>query len=487
MALRVPGQSNYDYNTRDKKTSNGTNTDNSAATLQKNIYAALHGKKDPNSIVDGTIDNLGIKNKTVARVSKMTAHMLFALYEKGRDKQEAQNAIQKGTTNQKQMESKSDAIEGQADATFEQTNNDINNETDNIETNNEDITTKNEENENLSKENDEHSQTIQENNQKSEQLQEQRNNLVEQIQRKKATVSLPDTMPKQAPKSKPVSTPNVINIPNSGTNNNVSAPQDNIETNQVENLSNDGNTSSEVQDLINQANELGVQINDLNTQNTDLQTTITTNNETVSTNIETIQDDATNIENASTSITNLYSQADAAIKNFDGLLKDELKSFTTDQLLDAVEQLTLSAINGTEGGIFAAAATAMGASSIVTFGSTAAEAAKYAEASADKFSSVPKRVAAQVAIKLATGMAQTYTQQAISQMSNLVGVDLSSIYSNAMQVYNTAMSTANNALGGQTSNNNVDTTSTNTNSTQNQNQNQKTPQTDDNQNKKQMA
>ena len=183
----------------------------------------------------------------------------------------------------------------------------------------------------------------------------------------------------------------------------------------------------------------------------------------------------------------MYSQADAAIKNFDGLLKGELKSFTTDQLLDAVEQLTLSAINGTEGGIFAAAATAMGASSIVTFGSTAAEAAKYAEASADKFSSVPKRVAAQVAIKLATGMAQTYTQQAISQMSNLVGVDLSSIYSNAMQVYNTAMSTANNALGGQTSNNNVDTTSTNTNSTQNQNQNQKTPQTDDNQNKKQMA
>ena len=65
------------------------------------------------------------------------------------------------------------------------------------------------------------------------------------------------------------------------------------------------------------------------------------------------------------------------------------------------------------------------------------------EASGDKFSSVAPRIAAQAAIKIAEATAKSYVQQAISNISQIAGVDLTAVYDMGMQVYDAAVADRN--------------------------------------------
>lgn len=160
--------------------------------------------------------------------------------------------------------------------------------------------------------------------------------------------------------------------------------------------------------------------------------------QTIETNSSTIEAGYQQIDDLASGIMDTIEQGKSAVTELTNVLSGKQKMFSQEQLVNAATQLTKSAINGTEGGVLAAFATASGLSSIFTLGATATQTAQAAEASADKFASVPARVASQVAIKMAESVAKQAVNSALSQLTSITGVNFNQLYTEAMQAYNMA-------------------------------------------------
>jgi hypothetical protein len=98
-------------------------------------------------------------------------------------------------------------------------------------------------------------------------------------------------------------------------------------------------------------------------------------------------------------------------------------------MIKLATSMTKSAICGTESGILASAAAAAGMSSLFSFGATAGKAVELTAASVDKGAGSAAHVATNIAGKLAQQAATAAMNQVMSNISQLVGVDLTGLYS----------------------------------------------------------
>lgn len=207
--------------------------------------------------------------------------------------------------------------------------------------------------------------------------------------------------------------------------------------------------SPEMQALIASINDFNGQIAECDTYIANWNNTITKNNTLIAGNKETIEaNTATQAENnaligqAADGIMDTISSGKAAITDLTNIMSGKQKMFTKEQVVNAGTQAIKAAINGTEAGVLTTIASAAGLSSLASFGATASQAAQAAEAAADKFASVPARLASEVAIKTGEALAKKFVQQGLAQLSEATGVNFSQMYSDAMEIYSMASSVA---------------------------------------------
>lgn len=353
--------------------------------------------------VNGVADELMGNMNPYAKMAVKSALSILMSWVMGQDKKEAAGAKTEGLE-------KSGVLRGDADSGVAASNelrgnaaSDNDALVSDILDNRSQIDSRNENNQELNNDNDEQKKKI-------DDLRKEQKKLLDDIQKRQ------DALKTQQ-----------VNLPKKGENNGDDGEKGVPPTT----LSSDNVTDPVLVDLLKQYNDIGAQI-------TEIQTVVDQNNTQIETNLEENDTNYQNMDAAADQMISLYQGYQSAIQNVGDLVSGKQKMFTPEMMIKAAEQIAMSAINGTEGGVLAAAATAMGASSVFSFGTTAAEAAKYARASADKFSSVAPRIASSVAIKLAKTTAESYIQQALANISQIAGVDLTQIYNMGMDIYNQA-------------------------------------------------
>ena len=140
-------------------------------------------------------------------------------------------------------------------------------------------------------------------------------------------------------------------------------------------------------------------------------------------------------------------------------------------------------INGTESGLLATAAATMGVGSLFSFGATASKAAELSAASADKASGSAARIATNVAGKVSEQFAMNSIKYVLSNIPG-IGSELSQYTDQLVAQIQNGNQENETLKGNILGNSSVSTPTNNNNSPVTK---PSIPQTDDNQNKKQMA
>ena len=405
----------------------GQNSD--AAKLTGKLPSIINGTYDPTSEV---LDAMPIKDPTAKLVVGSALDILktWLMHGKGEDKADATKATQKGNQASQAMQNQSNQVQNDTNALIDQTRSEADNVNSEVENTGKTVDDMEEENQTLQEE-------INNNNKEIEDLNKQNQEIDNEIAQLASELNI---QPQTAP---PTDNGGGTNPAPSGDG---TTPQPDGSENPAP-ASNDGGTYQSVeadsmpgvdQAKLARYNELiGLRANNT-TQIATFTETNTTHQTTITNNQTSIQESYQNIDTAADGIMTMIDTAQGAADNLKNVLNGNQKMFSTEQMINAGTQMAKSAINGTEGGVLAAFATAAGVSSIFSFGATAMQAEQAAEASADKFSSVPARIASQLAIKMSEKIASQAVNNALSQMSALTGVNFSEMYSTVMQTYQTA-------------------------------------------------
>ena len=222
-------------------------------------------------------------------------------------------------------------------------------------------------------------------------------------------------------------------------------------------MSSDSVEDSELKALIQEYNTLGIDIAGLQQMNTVLTSQNVTYRENIMNNvemaetglaerIEVTQEQAANIDAATNEIVSMCNNAQSAITEVQNLLKGQFPKLDQVTLVKLATSMTKSAICGTNSGILASAAAAMGLGSVVTFGASAQKAAELTAASADQAAGSAKHIATNVAGKLIQQQMMAYMNQTLSNISQMTGVDLTQMQSLMTQYVQEQSATSNSAL-----------------------------------------
>lgn len=149
--------------------------------------------------------------------------------------------------------------------------------------------------------------------------------------------------------------------------------------------------------------------------------------------IEITEEKSANIDAAANEIVSMCNSAEGAINEVKNMLAGNFPKIDQVTLVKLATAMTKSAICGTNSGLLATAAATMGVGAIFSFGATAGEAAKLTAASVDQGAGAAAHIAANAAGKLAQQAATAAVNQVLSNVSNLVGVDLNGLYSQMTQ------------------------------------------------------
>ena len=388
---------------------------NSIMTYAQSPDAAING------VVDGALDAMGASPVTKAVISgaidigkTIVEIVLTGNYNTGADVKEAKQNGQEITNLTDTATQMSDATEN-ADTTQKQGEIEAQSQelTGNLAQSVETITQVNEENEASAELMQENNEVIQENEQQIQQKQAQMEQLQQQISSLKG---------------------------NAQANN---ADQgDGTGTEFIQANGAEGNP--ELKALIDQYNGLAADVAGLKLQNDALITQNVSQGETINENIEATQEQQTelveitaeqsaNIDAAANEIVSMCNSAEGAINEVKNMLAGNFPKMDQVTLVKLATAMTKSAICGTNSGLLATAASAMGVSSIFSFGATAGKAAQLTAAAGDQGAASAAHIAANAAGKLAQQAATAAVNQVLSNVSNLVGVDLNSLYSQMTQ------------------------------------------------------
>ena len=222
-------------------------------------------------------------------------------------------------------------------------------------------------------------------------------------------------------------------------------------------MSSDGIQNSELKALIQEYNELGIDISGLQQMNTTLTAQNATFRENIMNNvemaetglaerIEVTQEQAANIDSATMEIVSMCNNAQSAIGEVQNLLQGQFPKLDQVTLVKLATAMTKSAICGTNSGLLASAAAAMGVGSIVSFGATAQKAAELTAASVDQAAGSAKHIATNVAGKLIQQQMMSYMNQTLSNISQMTGVDLTQMQSLMTQYVQEQSTVSNTAL-----------------------------------------
>lgn len=273
---------------------------------------------------------------------------------------------------------------------------------------------------------------IDQNNAQIQEKQQRMNELASQIATKKAQLGIKS----QAP-AKPQPLPQANQGDDKADNKGV---ESGANQQQFVPMSQDGIQDSELQALITEYNGLGVDIAGLQQQNATLSTENVSSQETLTDNVETTQDSITEsievsneqsakIDEAANNIISMAKDASSAINEVQNMLKGQFPQFDKLTLVKLATSVTKAAVCGTNSSLLATAAATMGASSIFSFGATAAKAAELGAASADQAAASAKNIATNVAGKVLQQQMTQYMNKTFADISKMVGVDLTQITS----------------------------------------------------------
>ena len=273
---------------------------------------------------------------------------------------------------------------------------------------------------------------IDQNNAQIQEKQQRMNELASQIATKKAQLGIKS----QAP-AKPQPLPQANQGDDKADNKDV---ESGANQQQFVPMSQDGIQDSELQALITEYNGLGVDIAGLQQQNATLSTENISSQETLTDNVETTQDSITEsievsneqsakIDEAANNIISMAKDASSAINEVQNMLKGQFPQFDKLTLVKLATSVTKAAVCGTNSGLLATAAATMGATSIFSFGATAAKAAELGAASADQAAASAKNIATNVAGKVLQQQMTQYMNKTFSDIGKMIGVDLSSMTS----------------------------------------------------------
>lgn len=410
----------------------------------------LNGNTDAmiTNTTDGVVDNLvsnPVANAAVKGAIDIVKTVLLGQYNKGEDIKDAKN----DESALKDLASQSNAIadEGknagkevlnqvQSDADEVQSN--INNSVDTIknatEEGAEEITEVSKETEATTETLEGNQATIKQNNDEIQKKQSKRDELASKIATKKAELG----MSNEAPAPKPTPTPSAPGT--DGNNSSVENGGENSTQTNTQLMSTDGVEDGELKALINEYNTLGADISGLQLINTNLSTKNTAMTETIQENIENTSQSVTEkmeiseeqsayIDEQTNNIVSMANDAESAIKEVSNLLQGQFPKMDKVATVKLATSMTKSAICGTNSGLLASAAAAMGVSSVFSFGSTAAKAAELGAASGDQAAASAKHIATNVAGKIIQQQMTQYMKQTFSDIGQMIGVDLSQMSS----------------------------------------------------------
>lgn len=277
--------------------------------------------------------------------------------------------------------------------------------------------------------NEEMQEQVEKNNQIIEDTNKERENLLAQINERKATLNISTENNTEAPaQPDPASS-------NDGEGNPVQNDRDNNQNSQIASMSLDGIEDPELQSLIKQYNSLGSGITDLAAVNVGLQTKMTEGAESISENIEetiSVKDEQlSEIDEYTNNIVSTINSAEGAIKEVSSMLQGQFKTIDKQTAIKLAGEMIKASINGTQSGVLAAAAAAMGVGSIFSFGATAEKVARLTKNSGECATASGKEIAANVAGKLAQDYMQKMTNQVLNNLTqslgSLAGLDSSTI------------------------------------------------------------
>ena len=182
-----------------------------------------------------------------------------------------------------------------------------------------------------------------------------------------------------------------------------------------------------LQEDVSKYNSIVSEISGLTAKNTELREGINTNNATISAlqenAVKVTDEQNTRIDEAVNSITSTASSTQSAIQETKNLLEGEFPQFDEIMLIKLATAMTKASICGTQSGILAAAAAAMGVGSIFSFGSTAAKAAELTAAAKDQTAASAKHIWANAAGKVLEKIAQSYVTNVMTNITSSIGGD----------------------------------------------------------------
>lgn len=394
---------------------------NSIITYAQSPDAAIDG------VVGGALDAMGaspVVKEVVSGVIDIVKTVLVGNYNMGADVQEAKQNGQEIADLTNTATQMSEATENTSNEILNTLNADTTQKQSEIEAQSQDLVTNleqssetivqvNEENEAAAELMQENNEVIQENQAQIQQKQAE----MEQLQQKIASLK--------------------GNSPVNNTDQGDGTGTEFIQANGTE-----GNP--ELQALINQYNGLATEVAGLNLLNKTLTDQNVSQAETINKNVDAIQDQQTemveitaeqsaNIDAAANEIVSMCNSAEGAINEVKNMLAGNFPKIDQVTLVKLATAMTKSAICGTNSGLLATAAATMGVGAIFSFGATAGEAAKLTAASVDQGAGAAAHIAANAAGKLAQQAATAAVNQVLSNVSNLVGVDLNGLYSQMTQ------------------------------------------------------
>lgn len=174
-------------------------------------------------------------------------------------------------------------------------------------------------------------------------------------------------------------------------------------------------------------------LSEINAEKTELiNGNISTTQEQQAATYEVTAEQEAQIDAAANQIVAMCNSAKGAINEIKSMLEGNFPKLDQVALIKLATSMTKSAICGTESGMLATAAGALGLSSVVSFGATAAKAAEATAASIDKGAGAAAHIATNAAGQLVEQVATNMVNQVIGNISNLVGVDLNGMYSELM-------------------------------------------------------
>ena len=204
---------------------------------------------------------------------------------------------------------------------------------------------------------------------------------------------------------------------------------------QISSLPEGGSEDSELQALKAKYDSLGGTIVKLTAENVELQAKIDEGNKTIQDSVnETVsvtETQLSEIDECANNIISMSKDAQGAINEISEMLQGQFKTLDKQTCVKLACEMVKATANGTQSGLLAAAATAMGVSSVFSFGATATKTAQLTKNSVECGTASASEIAANVAGKAMQDYAKNLSNQIVGNITQglgeLAGLDANTI------------------------------------------------------------